>query len=128
MFHKLICQCHIHRPPEVQGPLKAHGPDPAPRGAYRGRAPKQKLCTPKRGLCPEKINRLGATGVNIEAQVGVYHRNFRNFCGLSPDFMTFWDEDLFFFWRSPVFGRKNRLNSRFRPENPFESLVFTLFI
>ena len=25
---------------------------------------------------------------------------------------------LFFFWRSPVFGRKNRLNFRFRPKNP----------
>ena len=36
-------------------------------------------------------------------------------------------EDLFL-WRSPVFGRKSRLNSRFRPENPLESLVFTLFI
>ena len=26
-----------------------------------------------------------------------------------------------FFLRSPVFGRKNRLNSRFRPENPFKA-------
>ena len=46
-------------------------------------APKQKLCPPKRGLCPEEINRLGATGVQIEAQIGI-------FCGLTPDFMTFW--------------------------------------
>ena len=30
MFHKLICQCHFHRPPEVQGPLKAHGPPDGP--------------------------------------------------------------------------------------------------
>ena len=64
--------------------------DPAPRGAYRGRAPsndclcppKRKLCPPKRGLCPEEFNRLGATGVQIEAQIDV-------FCGLTPDFMTF---------------------------------------
>ena len=27
-------------------------------------------------------------------------------------------EDPFFFWRSPVYGRKNRLNFRFRPANP----------
>ena len=26
IFHKLICQCHFHTPPEVQGPLEAHGP------------------------------------------------------------------------------------------------------
>ena len=26
----------------------------------------------------------------------------------------------FFFWRSPDLGRKNRLNSRFRPENPLQ--------
>ena len=118
--------------------------DPAPRGKYRGRAPRTKIVAPppKRGLCcPKEIYRLGATGVQIEAQIGV-------FFGLTSDFMTFlgWrpfflrspvfgrkipckiGEDLFFFRRSPVFGQKNRLNFRFRPENPFESLVFTLFI
>ena len=51
--------------------------------------PKRKLCPPKRGLCPEEINRIGATGVQIEAQIGVCHRYFCNFCGLTPDFMTF---------------------------------------
>ena len=136
-------------------------------GAYRGRAhpndslcpqkrklcpPKRKLCPPKRGLCPEEINRLGAPRVQIEAQIGVCHRYFRNFCGLTPDFMTFLgSRPLFFeitcfrsekplelpilagksltisvktfssfFWRSPVFGRKNRLNSRVWPENPLQ--------
>ena len=29
--------------------------------------PKRKLCPLKQGLCPEEINRLGATGVQIEA-------------------------------------------------------------
>ena len=29
--------------------------------------PKRKLCPFKRGLCPKEINRLGATGVQIEA-------------------------------------------------------------
>ena len=58
-------------------------------GAYRGRAPlndclcsSNENCSPsKRGPCPEEINRLGAIGVQIEAQIGV-------FCGLPPDFMT----------------------------------------
>ena len=30
IFHKLICQCHFHTPPEVQGPLEAHGPPDGP--------------------------------------------------------------------------------------------------
>ena len=149
------------------------------RGAYRGRAPptgclwppNENCSPPKRGLCPEKINRLGASGAQIEAQINV-------FCGLTPDFVTFlgWrpffffeicfrlensSEDLFFFeitffrpekpleilisagksleisvktffiylffWRSPAFGRKNRLEFRFRPENHEEnSLKFFL--
>ena len=44
-------------------------------------APQTKIVPPKRGLCPEKINWLEATGVQIEAQIGV-------FCGLTSDFMT----------------------------------------
>ena len=59
-------------------------------GAYRGRAPpndclcppRRKLCPPKRGLCPEEINRLRASGVQIESQIGV-------FCGLSTDVTFF---------------------------------------
>ena len=96
--------------------------------AYRGRAPpndclcppKRKLCPPKRGLCPEEINRLGATGVQIEVQIGVCHRYFCSFCGLTPDFMTFLGWRPFFFgdhlfsagktaW-IPDFGRKIPLN------------------
>ena len=100
--------------------------------ALRRRAfPNDCLCPPKRGLCPEDINRLWATGVQSEAQTGVCQRYFSNFCGLTPDFMTFlgWRPFFFFFfWRSPVFGRKNRLNFWFRPENSSEFLVFTLII
>ena len=33
-------------------------------------APQTKVVPPKRGLCPEEINRLGASGVQIEAQIG----------------------------------------------------------
>ena len=73
----------------------------APRGTFRGRAlpidclcPQTKIGPPKRGLCPEKINRLGATGAQIEtkdSQTGVYRPIIReqelffcNFCGLTP--------------------------------------------
>ena len=52
-------------------------------------ASQTKTMPPKRGLLPKEINRLRATGVQIEAQIGVCHRYFRNFCGLTPDFMTF---------------------------------------
>ena len=45
-------------------------------------APRTKTVPPKRGLCPEKINRIGATGVQIEAQIGVFN-------GLTTDFLTF---------------------------------------
>ena len=108
--------------------------------------PKQKLCPPpKRGLCPEEINRLEATGVQIEAQIGglhdvfgmktfffwrspVYGRKNRLNFRFRPENVLEFLGRLFFFWRSPVFGRKNRLNFRFRPENPFESLLLTMFI
>ena len=51
-------------------------------GAYRGRVPNWLLVPPKRGLSPEEINRLRASGAQIEAQISV-------FCGLTPDFVTF---------------------------------------
>ena len=50
------------------------------------------------------------------------------FCDLGRKIPSNFSEDLFFFfWRSPASGRKNRLNLRFRLENPFESLLLTLF-
>ena len=46
-------------------------------------APQTKIVPiPKRGLYPEKINRIGASGAQIEVQINV-------FCGLTPDFATF---------------------------------------
>ena len=70
--------------------------DPALKGGISGRAPQMTTCAPpnencapKRELCPEEINRFGVTGVQVEAQMGVCHRYCRDFCGLSPDFMTF---------------------------------------
>ena len=72
----------------------------------RACAPQTNIVSHKRELCPKEINRLGATGVQIEAKIDLCHRYFCNFCGLLPDF---WDEDPFFL-RLPVFGRKNCLN------------------
>ena len=72
-------------------------------GAYRGRAPQTDcLCPPKRGLYPEEINRLRASGAQIEAQISV-------FCGLTPDFVTFLAS--FFFFLDIIC---------FRPEKPLE--------
>ena len=45
-------------------------------------APQTKIVPPKRRLCPEEINRLGASVAQIEVQISV-------FCGLTPDFVTF---------------------------------------
>ena len=70
-------------------------------------APQTKIVPPKRGLCPEKINRHGATGVQMEAknsQISVYRRNF---CGLTPSFLILLVRRPFFsFWSSPKNSRK----------------------
>ena len=72
--------------------------------AFRGRAPRMTACAPqtkillpKRGLCPEEINKLEATGVQIEApdsrnsgyrpRIRKQEQFFHNFCGLTPDFI-----------------------------------------
>ena len=90
--------------------------DQAPRGAYRGRAPptdclcppKWKLCPSKRELCCEEINRLGASGAQIEVQIRV-------FCGLTPDFLTFLGWRPFFFEITC-----------FWPEKPLEFLAISV--
>ena len=111
--YKLIdlSQCHsLCRPGATGGPTGAVPPQ------MTACAPNENCGPHKRGQCPEEINRLGASGVQIEAQIGV-------FCGLTPDFMTFLDEDFFFvfFLEITCFSaRKNRLNFRFRPENPLQ--------
>ena len=81
----------LHLQTVQTAPLIANSwlPDPVPREAYRGRAPQLTACAPqtkivppKRGLCPEEINWLGASGAQIKVQISV-------FCGLTPDFVTF---------------------------------------
>ena len=75
---------------------------PPPRSREAGDAP-----APKRGLCPEKINRLGATGVQIETEdtrlgvcrprIRMQELHFRIFVNFHRISFKFWDEDLFFF-------------------------------
>ena len=90
--------------------------------------PKGKLCLPKRGLCPEEINLLGASGVQIEAldsQSRAYRRRireqelfFRNFCGLTADFMklrVYFGTETFFFWSS-MYCRIREKSEDFRDE------------
>ena len=73
-------------------------------GGHSGAVP------PKRGLCPEEINRIGAAGVQIEAEIGVWHQHIGCFCGLTPILQNFWDEDFFL------------EVTYFRVEKPFEFL------
>ena len=86
----------------------------APRGSFRGRAPPNEICAPKRGLCPEEINRFDAIGVQFEAKILVITLEFvgkncffRRFCHkhrlssrshsrIFENSRIFWEEDLFF--------------------------------
>ena len=74
---------------------------PAPWGGIPGPcSPKRKLCPPKRVLCPEETNRLRATGVQIEAEIGVCHGYF---CSLTLDFLG-WRPCSFSFLRDYMFS------------------------
>ena len=82
-------------------------PDPAPRGAYRGRAPPNDfLCPPNENCVPpsedstrKKLTGLGLLGCKSRPKL-LYVRNLHDINGMKT----------FFFWRSPDLGRKNRLN------------------
>ena len=70
------------------GPLIGTAQTRRHAGADRGRAPQLAACAspnencppPKRGLCPEEINRLGASGAQIEAQISVFLWTDTGFC------------------------------------------------
>ena len=85
------------RPRSLEGTLAQRH-----RGAFRGRAlPNREIVPPKRGLCPEKINRLGAIAVQFEAKILVitlefvgkncffvdFAMNINCLCGLTPGFL-----------------------------------------
>ena len=70
-------------------------------GGHSGAVPPQMTaCAPQTKIVPRKINRFGASGVQIEAldsQNNAYRRRireqelfFRDFCGLTPDFTKLW--------------------------------------
>ena len=51
-------------------------------------APQTKIVPPPRAkTVPQENSRFGATGAQIEAQIGVCDRYFRNFCEMTPNFM-----------------------------------------
>ena len=104
--------------------------------AFWSRAPPQtrELCSPKRGLCPKKSNKLGATGVQFKAwdsqntgchsrirEQELFFRRFCNkapfFCGSTPEIVeicAFFEMKTFFYF---IFGfhPKIRGNSRWKP-------------
>ena len=78
--------------------------------------PNESCAPPKRGLCPAEMKKIGAVGVQIEAEIGVWHRPIRNFCGLHRILQNFWEEDLFLFF---IFLEV----TYFRAEKQFEFLI-----
>ena len=67
-------------------PKRPFAAGPAPQGGiFRGRPPQTRNVLPKRGLCPQKSNRFGATGVLFGA------------CAPPKMLLRFRAEDLFFY-------------------------------
>ena len=106
-FHLLLrCftrQCTLLRPGATGGHFGAVPPQ------MTACAPQTKIVPPKRGLCPEEINRHGATGVQMEAknsQISVYRCNF---CGLTPSFLILLVLKTFFFF---FFGLHLRIRGK----------------
>ena len=93
-----------------------------------------------RGLCPEEINRLSATGVQIEAydsQIVAYRSRiceqdlfFVVFCGFTPNFMKRWGRRLFFLVLALEFVENRKMTTKicghFWTEDFSFFFVFTL--
>ena len=80
--------------------------------------PKRKLCPPKRGLCPEEIDRFGALERKSRPKLVILvdlklekPLEIPISAGKSLEISV----KTFFFWRSPLFGRKIPLNFRTTP-------------
>ena len=88
-FHKILTASSFRVPAHCEtanlGPAPRRGiPGPCP--------PKQKLCPPSEDCAPKKLTGLGLLECKSCANRGpncVCQRYFRNFCGLTLDFMTF---------------------------------------
>ena len=99
-----VCDCL------VQG--RRHG------GAFRSRAPPSDcLCPPKQKLCPlsedcapKKLTGSGLLECKSRPKLVFGTRKFVIFWDLHRISQNFWGEDHFFFWKSPIFGWKTRLN------------------
>ena len=100
--------------------------------------PKRKLSPPSEDCAPKKLTGSGLRECKSSPKLVFFvdwqRISWRFFCiALVFGRKTAWisdfgrkiprkiDEDLFFFLRSPVFGRKYRLNFRFRQEHSFQS-------
>ena len=104
-------------------PGYATASDPALRGGIPGPCPPPQLtaCAPPNENCAppsEDCALKKLTGSGLFEHKSKPKLVF--FVDLHRILWRFWDKDLFF-WRSPVFGRKNHLKKfRFRPENPLK--------
>ena len=113
--------------------------DPAPWGGIPGPcpptdclcSPNENCAPPKRGLCPEEINRFRALERKCRPKLVLFvdlklEKPLEN--SISAGKFLEISVKTFFFWRSPVFARKKHLKFGFRPEIPFKFLHLTLFL
>ena len=84
------------QPPSLQIPPTRPG---ATGGHTAALPPKKKIVPPKRGLCPEEINRLWASGAQIKVQISVFLWTDTRFCDVFR-MKTFF---FFFFFGEHVF-------------------------
>ena len=100
-------------------------------GGYRDRTPQLTACAPQTKIVPPPSEDCAPKKLTGS---GLLERKSRSklvfFVEWHQILWRFWDEDLFF-WRSPVIGRKKRLNFRFRQEKSLaisrEDLFFFFF-
>ena len=77
--------------------------------------PNENCAPPSEDCAPKKLTGLGSSGAQFEGPNWWFLWTDTRFCNV------FGMKTFFVFWRSPVFGRKNRLKFRFPPENPISA-------